>query len=98
MVDGASPWRTAGSPVSAADLASHPSDDVARDIRLMLDRLRACGLARVIAVDVSPPDLPVHVVRMLVPGLESWFIDRSRIGRRATAAWNAAAAALEPVR
>jgi ribosomal protein S12 methylthiotransferase accessory factor len=76
------------------DLPSHPSDDVTADIRFMLDRLRASGLRRVLVVDLSPPDIPVHVVRVLVPGLESWGSDRSKIGQRATRAWNRAVRAL----
>lgn len=75
-------------PVKAADLPSYPSDDVAVDIRLILDRLRACGLPRAVVVDVSPPQIPVSAVRVLVPGLESWAIDRSKLGGRATRAWN----------
>jgi ribosomal protein S12 methylthiotransferase accessory factor len=79
--------------VAVGDLPSSPSDDVAVDIRLMLDLIHACGLPRVVAVDVSPPEIPVHVVRVLVPGLESWAIDRSKLGTRATRAWNDAAQA-----
>jgi ribosomal protein S12 methylthiotransferase accessory factor len=76
--------------VNSADLPSYPSDDVVADIRFMLDRLRACGLTRAVVVDVSPPEIPVHAVRVLVPGLESWAIDRSKLGDRATRAWNQA--------
>jgi ribosomal protein S12 methylthiotransferase accessory factor len=78
------------------DLATYPSDDLMADVRFMLDRLRACGLPRVVAVDLSPPEIPVCVVRVVVPGLESWAIDRSRIGTRATDAWNAAVLAHSP--
>jgi ribosomal protein S12 methylthiotransferase accessory factor len=86
------PWRLPSdqTPVKAADLPSYPSDDVVADIRFMLDRLRACGLTRAVVVDVSPPEIPVHAVRVLVPGLESWAIDRSKLGDRATRAWNQA--------
>jgi ribosomal protein S12 methylthiotransferase accessory factor len=74
--------------VKAADLPSYPSEDIVADIEFMLDRLRACGLKHAVAVDLSPPEIPVHVVRVLVPGLESWAIDRSKLGERATRAWN----------
>jgi ribosomal protein S12 methylthiotransferase accessory factor len=80
--------------VKSADLPSYPSDDIVADIRFMLDRLRACGLSRAVVVDVSPPEIPAHVVRVLVPGLESWAIDRSKLGDRATRAWNRAIAAM----
>ncbi|HVQ91034.1 MAG TPA: YcaO-like family protein [Mycobacteriales bacterium] len=87
------PWRAAGEQVRLADLATHRSDDIVADIRFMLDRLRDRQLGRVVAVDVSPPGIPVRVARVLVPGLESWGTDRSRIGVRAARAWNEAIAA-----
>lgn len=81
-----------GSCVALSNLPSHPSDDIAADVRFLLDRLRTRGLPRVIAVDLSPPEIPVHVVRVLVPGLESWAIDHSKLGARAAAAWERAVA------
>jgi ribosomal protein S12 methylthiotransferase accessory factor len=81
-----------GCSADASTLPTYPSDDIATDIRFLLARLRAGGLARAVVVDLSPPDIPAHVVRVVVPGLESWAIDRSRIGTRAADAWNAAVA------
>jgi ribosomal protein S12 methylthiotransferase accessory factor len=80
--------------LDARALATYPGDDVVADVRLLLDRLRAADLPRAVVVDLSPPGIPVAVVRVVVPGLESWAIDRSRLGPRAAAAWNAAVAAL----
>jgi ribosomal protein S12 methylthiotransferase accessory factor len=71
-------------------LPCHRHADLMDDVRLLLARLAAVGVPRVVAVDLSLPDLPVAVVRVLVPGLESWIVDRSRLGRRAAAAWRAA--------
>jgi ribosomal protein S12 methylthiotransferase accessory factor len=84
--------------VPLAETPSHPSDDVMTDVRLMLDRLAADGLDRVIAVDVSPPEVPATVVRVIVPGAESYAVDRSRIGPRAAATWNTAIATLKATR
>ncbi|WP_267919873.1 YcaO-like family protein [Longispora fulva] len=84
-------WRPAGRVVDFADLPRGPVTDLAGQTRFMLDRLAACGLDRAVAVDLSPPELPVHVARVIVPGLESWSVDRSKIGTRATRAWNEAA-------
>ncbi|EXG81129.1 YcaO-like family protein [Cryptosporangium arvum] len=81
--------RRTTEPVSAAARPSYPSGDVAEDIRLMLGRLRDAGLPRVVVVDLSPPEIPVSVVRVLVPGLESWAVDHSKVGARAAAVWNA---------
>jgi ribosomal protein S12 methylthiotransferase accessory factor len=83
-----------GARLDAGTLPTYPSDDVVTDLHLLLDRLRGAALPRVVVVDLTPPDLPVSVVRAVVPGLESWAIDRSKLGRRATDAWNAAVAAL----
>jgi ribosomal protein S12 methylthiotransferase accessory factor len=74
--------------VSLSEIPTHPSDDVMIDLRLMLDRLRGRGLEQAIVVDLSPPGVPASVVRVIVPGIESWIVDRSKLGRRATAAWN----------
>ncbi|XYH97100.1 YcaO-like family protein [Sorangium sp. So ce1128] len=84
------PWVSGGKSISMTEVASHVSDDVVSDLWFMVDRLRSVGLSRVVVVDLSPPDLPVKVARVLVPGLESWGSDRSKLGPRATGAWNAA--------
>ncbi|MEV4538741.1 YcaO-like family protein [Asanoa sp. NPDC049518] len=89
-------WRPAERRVALAELPSHPSDDVVTDIRLMVSRLRDRGMSRVIVVDLSPPDLPVRVARVVVPGLESWAVDRSKLGQRAADAWNQALRRLVP--
>jgi len=83
------PFGECGNPVSFADLPSHPSDDIVADIRLMVDKLRARGLSRVIVVDLSVPGLPVRVARVIVPEMESWGLDQSKLGRRAAERWDA---------
>ncbi len=87
-------WKPVDRTVGFADIASYPSDDVCCDIRFMLERLRAAGLDRVVVYDLSPPGIPVSVVRVIVPALESWAIDHCVIGARATRAWNTAVAEL----
>lgn len=69
-------------------LPHHPSSDIVADIRLLLDVLRARGLGRAIVVDLSLPWLPVRVVRVVVPGAESFGIDQSRLGARAGRRWD----------
>ncbi|WP_329518677.1 YcaO-like family protein [Spirillospora sp. NBC_01491] len=88
------PWRESAVPRRFTDVPSRPSDDVMDDVALMLGRLRENGLERVIVVDLTPPGFPVHVVRVIVPGLESWAIDQSRLGPRAGACWESALASL----
>jgi ribosomal protein S12 methylthiotransferase accessory factor len=74
---------------SFADVPNHSSDDLATDIELLVGRLREHGLGQVIVVDLSVPDVPASVVRVVVPGLESYAFDQSRLGARASAHWDA---------
>ncbi len=84
-----------GTEVPLDALPTYPSDDLMDDLRRQLDMLAAAGIERAIAVDLSPPGIPVRVVRLIVPGLESWIVDRAGLGQRALATWNNAVAALE---
>ncbi|UJR83391.1 YcaO-like family protein [Sandaracinus amylolyticus] len=45
-------------------------------------RLRAAGLPGAITIDLSPPDVPAFVARVVAPGLESWALDPTRAGAR----------------
>lgn len=58
------------------------TDDIAADIRLMTAKLCSRGLDKVIAVDLTRPDIGVPTVRMIVPGMEATCFDRSRKGER----------------
>jgi ribosomal protein S12 methylthiotransferase accessory factor len=70
------PWDTGGPTLAMSDLASYDSDDIVADVEVMLGRLAVSGLSRVIVTDLSPPGVPFRVVRVIVPGLESWGSDR----------------------
>jgi ribosomal protein S12 methylthiotransferase accessory factor len=57
---------------SMADVPGHVSSDVRDDLTWALGRLRAAGLSRVVMVDLTTPGMaPAHVVRVLVPGMET---------------------------
>ncbi|MGO7543275.1 YcaO-like family protein [Rhizobium ruizarguesonis] len=46
--------------------------DVLEDLRWSLDRVAAAGLERVLVCDLSQPQIaPAHVVRVIIPGLET---------------------------
>jgi ribosomal protein S12 methylthiotransferase accessory factor len=66
--------------IAFGELPDRTTDDLAHDLRVTLDGLRAFGIPSVVAVDISPPDLPMAVVRTIVPGLETLMID-GRIGK-----------------
>ncbi|MFE9454366.1 YcaO-like family protein [Streptomyces sp. NPDC006739] len=83
-------WEPASRTVALSDVPTYPSDDVRTDIDLMLERLRAVGIPQAIVVDLSPPQIPVHTVRVMVPHLESWATDYCRIGHRGANVWKQA--------
>ena len=54
------------------------------DLLYLLDELRALGIDRVVAVDLTRPEIGVPVVRVVVPGLEGLITDPNYLpGRRA---------------
>jgi ribosomal protein S12 methylthiotransferase accessory factor len=57
-------------PVSFAAVPSFAADDLAADLRWALERLKAAGLERVVAVDLTRSEFAIPVVRLVVPGLE----------------------------
>jgi ribosomal protein S12 methylthiotransferase accessory factor len=60
-----------------ADVPNLDADDVMVDLRWELERLRAVGVERAIAVDLTRPDFSIPVVRMVIPGLE-WDCNHPR--------------------
>lgn len=74
-------------PVELSSLPSRATNDLAEDLRIVLDSLRVSGASVVAAVDLSPPDVPINVVRIIVPELETTMIN-GRIGPKAMAIFN----------
>jgi ribosomal protein S12 methylthiotransferase accessory factor len=68
-------------------LPDRAGDDLANELRTTLAALRAYGVQSVIAVDLSPPDLPISVVRAIVPGFETYAFS-GHLGPRARAELN----------
>lgn len=92
------PWDRTGAdhPIDFAELAAnaYTPTTVANSITAIVKQLGDQGLDRVITVDLSVAGIPAHVVRVIVPGLEAWGSQRSRVGRRLLASWNAAVGAI----
>ena len=59
------------------------SADIYDDIQSMIGKLRARGLERVIAVNLTRSDVDIPTVRMIVPGMETYCFDKTRVGERA---------------
>lgn len=71
------PWRYSDLP-DHADLLG----DLQGCLALLIARLYTVGFPRVLRFVYTPPDYPLQVVRVLVPGLECYSRDTNRIGPR----------------
>jgi ribosomal protein S12 methylthiotransferase accessory factor len=82
-------WLSAhsGEPIRIDEVPSQRNGDILDDISFLLSCVTKVGLERVIVIDLTLSELDVHVVRVIVPGMESWIVDKCAIGERATAAW-----------
>lgn len=68
------------------DLPFHESDDFLDDIKYSLSRLRKARLGEAIAVDLTRGGTGIPAVRVIVPGLEVYALDKERGGQRLRAA------------
>ncbi len=64
------------------EIPSFDTSDFLEDIDRARERLKEAGLPQVIVVDLTRESIGVPVVRVIVPGLEVFAMDRERIGRR----------------
>ncbi len=71
---------------SFQDAPTLEQDLLSDDLQMLLERLAACGVTRVYALDLSRPGFPVSVVRIVIPELEPPHDDDSYVpGARARA-------------
>jgi len=75
-------WYKDNGTVPYRDVPSSDTDDFKKDIEMVIERLRAQGLDRVIVVDLTREEIGVPVVRVIVPGLEAFAMDPERKGDR----------------
>ena len=71
---------------ASVDLGNYPDASGATfeaDGRTLLNRLQSIGIPRVLAVDMTHPDIGVDVYRVVVPGLEGYMLEDFTPGRRA---------------
>ena len=54
-----------------AEVASHEHQDFEAEVRWLVERLAACGIEQVAAVELTREEFGVPVVRVIAPGLES---------------------------
>jgi len=70
------------------EIPSYVHSDILDDVNFMLDRLQAVGVTEVYGADLTYPDIPASVLRLIIPDMESWFLrdfaaDEARLGPRA---------------
>ena len=69
--------------IKFCEIKTHINEDILDDINLILYDLKKAGLKRAIIVDSTNPNIGIPVVRAIVPGLESFEVTKSIMGRRA---------------
>jgi thioglycine synthase len=75
--------------IAFSEIKSYIMDDVLDEVKFLLKRLKKSGIKKVIVVDLTDPRLKIPVVRVIVPGLETFEVGRLFrsteliIGRRA---------------
>jgi len=75
-------WFKDNGEVDYRTIPSCDSDDFVKDIHLLIKKLNKQGLDRVIVVDLTRDEIGIPVVRVVVPGLESYAMDPERRGER----------------
>lgn len=73
--------------VKLSDMKDESTDDVLKDIEVVLGKLVDAGFDSVIAVDITRPELGVPSVRMVIPFMEVWTMDEERVGPRLRGMW-----------
>jgi ribosomal protein S12 methylthiotransferase accessory factor YcaO len=68
--------------VRFSNIESYYNKNILDDIRLITARLKAVGLKRAIVVDLTVPSIGIPVVRVVVPGLETFKFTKSIVGQR----------------
>ena len=68
-------WRGDGVITVPFDrVSTYQNDDILDDLNLIVGRLKAVGAREAYAVDLSDPEIPATVIRVVVPDMESWFL------------------------
>lgn len=66
-----------------SEVKSFYNDDILNDIKLILGNLKNSGIKKAIVVNLTNSKLNVPVVRLIVPGLETFKINKLTVGNRA---------------
>jgi ribosomal protein S12 methylthiotransferase accessory factor len=69
--------------VKFSGVQSYVTEDILDDVSLILAGLANAGLKRAIIVDLTNHKIGIPVVRAIVPGLETFEVTQSVMGKRA---------------
>ncbi len=69
--------------IKFSDIKTYINEDILEDIRVILTQLKHSGFERAVIVNLTNPDIRIPVVRAIVPGLETFAVTKSIMGRRA---------------
>jgi thioglycine synthase len=69
--------------IEFSKIETHLNEDILDDINLILHSLKKAGLKRAIIVDLTNPYVGIPVIRAIVPGLETFEVTKSIMGKRA---------------
>lgn len=75
-------WCNGWPRISIADMEDKSTDSLQGDLLLVLELLQRAQLEQVFRTELTLPDLPFNVVRMVVPGLEFMHQEPGRAGAR----------------
>jgi putative methanogenesis marker protein 1 len=75
-------YFSASEEVRMSDFPEFDTKDLLEDIEVVLDHLLDRGFEKVIAVELTRPELGIPVVRMIIPGMEIYAMDMDRSGPR----------------
>lgn len=73
--------------VNFSEIKTQFNEDILDDLHLILKSLQKAGAKRVIVVDLTNPKIGIPVVRAIVPGLETFEVQNSVMGKRALDFW-----------
>jgi len=76
-------WLTAGGIKHFSEFPNIDTPYLLDDIEYLVARLGEQGMKDVLFVDLTREEVKVPVVRVVVPGLEQYSVDRDRVGYRA---------------
>jgi thioglycine synthase len=60
--------------IAFSEIKTYVKKDILEDIKLLLNRLKKAGLKRAIVVNLTNPNIGIPVVRIIVPGLETFEV------------------------